>query len=123
MAVTYNNTVKNDRLAVVLAAIDAGTAGKLKIYTAADLLLATFTLIDPAGAVAAQVLTLDFDPDIDAVAGNTGTAAKAEITTSADVVIVSGLTVGTVGTDIILDSTSITSGQTVRMLTGTITHG
>ena len=124
MSVVYNDTVKNTRLTAVLDAIDAGTAGKLKIYTAGlASLLATFTLADPSGAVAAQVLTFDFDPDIDAVAGATGTAAEATITTSADVVIVSGLTVGTSGTNIILDSVSITSGQTVRMLTGTITHG
>jgi hypothetical protein len=36
--------------------------------------------------------------------------------------IVSGLTVGTSGQDINLNSTSITNGQTVTISTGTITH-
>lgn len=122
MAVIYAAAVRTARLQAVVDAIDAGTAGKLKFYTAADALLATLTLADPCGTVSGDVLTFDADPDITAAASGTGTVAKATITTSADAVIVSGLTVGTSGTDIIVDSTSITSGQTVSFNTGTITH-
>lgn len=124
MAVTYTTAAKNARLQAVADLIDAGTAGKLKIGTAGmGTVLATFTLADPCGTVAAGVLTFDFDPDIsDVSADNTGTAAAAIITDSADTTVVSGLTVGTSGTDIVLNNTSIAAGQQVDLTTGTITH-
>jgi len=124
MAVTYSTAAKAARMTAVVGQIDAGAgAGKLKIYTSGGaLLLATFTLADPCGSVSGAVLTFDFDPDLSATAGNTGTAAVATITDDADTVIISGLTVGTSGTDIVLDSVSITSGQTVTLATGTLTH-
>ena len=122
MAVTYSTAVKTARMQAVADQIDAGAAGKLKLYTAADALLVTLTLADPCGTAAAGALTLDFDPDITAAASGSGTATKAELTTSADVVCVSGLTVGTAATDIILDNNVIASGQNVTITTGVITH-
>jgi hypothetical protein len=123
MAVIYAAAVRTARMNEVLDAIDAGAgAGKLKIYTSGDSLLSTHTLTDPSGAVSGDVLTFDFDPDIDATASGTGTAAKATITDSDDNVIVSGLTVSTSGANINLDSTSITTGQTVTITSGTLTH-
>jgi hypothetical protein len=124
MAVTYANGVKTSRMQAVLDAIDAGTAGKLEIGTSGmGAVLATVTLIDPAGTVSGSVLTLDFSPAISVVASGTGTAAAARIRTAADADVVTGLTVGTSGTDIVLDSTSITSGQTLTISAGTLTHG
>ena len=125
MAVVYAAALRTARMNEVNDAINAGSgAGKLKIGTAAMAsTLATLTLADPAGTVSGDVLTLDFDPDIsDTSADNSGTAAAATITDSDDNVIVSGLTVGTSGTNIVLDSTSITAGQTVTITSGTITH-
>ena len=125
MAVTYSTAAKNARLDAVTALIDAGASpGKLKIGTTGmGTVLATFTLADPSAVAASGgVLTFDFDPDISATASATGTAAAATITDSADTVVISGLTVGTTGTDIVLDSTSITSGQTVTLATAAITH-
>jgi hypothetical protein len=123
MAVTYSTAVKTARMQAVANTVDGGTAGgKLKILDGASAVLATITLTDPCGAVAGAVLTFDFDPDISTTATATGTAANAIITDSADVTVVSGLTVGTTGTDVILDSTSITLGQTVVITAGTITH-
>ena len=123
MAVTYSTAAKNARLNAVVALIDAGTAaGKLKIRDASNNILATFTLADPCGSVASGVLTLDFDPDISATASATGTANNAIVTDDADTTIISGLTVGTTGTEVVLTSASITSGQTVTIQTGTITH-
>lgn len=123
MAVTYDAAVKTARMQAVADQIDVGTgAGKLKIRDASNNILATFTLTDPCGSVSGSVLTLDFDPDISATASATGTAANAIITDSADNTKISGLTVGTSGTDIVLTSTSITSGQTVTIQTGTLTH-
>ena len=50
------------------------------------------------------------------------TAAEARITTSGDVSKITALTVGTSGTDIIPDNVSITAGQTVTLVCGTIQH-
>lgn len=124
MAITYTTAVKNARLDVVIAAIDAGSgAGKLEIGTAGmGSVLATITLSDPSGTSGSGVLTLSGTP-LSASATGTGTAAAARIRDSDNNNVVTGLTVGTSGTDIVLDSTSITSGQTVRITSGTITHG
>lgn len=124
MAVTYSTAAKTARMQAVIDQIDAGVSpGKLKIRDSGNVVLATFTLADPCGTAAAAVLTFDFDPDIsDTSADASGTAANAIITDSADTTVISGLTVGTSGTDVILDSTSITAGQTVTVTVGTITH-
>lgn len=125
MAVIYAAAVRTARMNEVLDAINAGAGpGKLKIGTAAMAsVLAVLTLADPAGSVSGDVLTFDFDPDIsDTSADNSGTAAAATITDSDDNVIVSGLTVGTSGTNIVLDSVNITAGQTVTITAGTLTH-
>lgn len=125
MAVTYATSVKTARMTAVRDAIDAGVgAGTLEIGTTAmGTVLAVFQLVEPCGTVSGAVLTLDFDPDIsDVSADATGTAAAAQIKDGSGVAIITGLTVGTSGTDIILDSTSITAGQTVTLTTGTLTH-
>lgn len=124
MPVNYSTAAKNARLNAVVAQIDAGAgAGKLKIRNSSNVVLATLTLADPCGTVSAGVLTFDFDPDIsDTSADASGTAANAIITDDADTTVISGLTVGTSGTNVVLDSVSITAGQTVTITTGTITH-
>lgn len=124
MAVTYSTTIKTARMTSVRDTIDAGVgAGMLEILTSADVLLAEIQLVEPCGTVAGAVLTFDFDPDIsDASANATGTAAKAQIKDGSGVAQITGLTVGTTGTDIILDSVAITAGQTVTITAGTITH-
>ena len=124
MAVTYAADVKTSRMQAVADQIDAGAAaGKLVIGTTGMAsTLATLTLADPCGTVSGSVLTLDFDPDISATAAATGTAAEAKIVDSDDNDVITGLTVGTGSEDIVLDSTSITSGQTVTIATGTLTH-
>lgn len=123
MAVTYSTAAKTARMNAVIGEIDAGAgAGKLKIRDSGNVVLATIVLTDPSGTASGGVLTFDFDPDISATASASGTAANAIITDSNDVTVISGLTVGTSGTDVVLDSTSITSGQTVTITSGTITH-
>lgn len=125
MSVTYSTAAKNARLDAVAALIDAGASpGKLKIRDSGNVVLATLTLADPCAAAAALgVLTFDFDPDIsDTSADATGTANNAIFTDSADTTVISGLTVGTSGSDINLDSVSITAGQTVTITTAAITH-
>lgn len=125
MAVTYTTAVKTARMTAVVNQIDASaTAGTLEIGTTAMAsVLATFTLADPCGTVASGVLTLDFDPDIsDISADNSGTAVEARIKNGDGTSVITGLTVGTSGTDIVLDNNVINAGQTVTLTTGSITH-
>jgi len=125
MAVTYSTAMKTVRMQAVVDDIDAGAgAGTLEIGTSGmGTVLATFQLTEPCGTVSGAVLTFDMDPDIsDTSADATGTAAAAQIKDGSGVAVITGLTVGTSATDIILDSVSITSGQTVTLAIGTITH-
>lgn len=127
MAVTYSTAVKTARMTAVRDQIDAGgAAGKLEIGTAAmATVLATITLGysgASTGTVSGSVLTLAGFPRSDTAADATGTAAAARIRTSANADVITGLTVGTSGSDINLDSTSITTGQNVTVNSATITH-
>lgn len=113
-------------MTAVVTAIDAGgAAGKLEIGTAGMAsVLATITLnYNPAGTVTTGVLTLSGFPKSDTSADNSGTAAAARIRTSANADVITGLTVGVSASDINLDSTSITAGQTVTVTSAVITHG
>ena len=83
--------------------------------------LATITIPTTAISVSAGVLTIT--GPIGNNASASGTAAKAELRNGNGVTIASGLTVGTTGTDVIINSTAISSGQYVQMNTSTITHG
>lgn len=123
MSVNYSAGVKNSRMIVVRDAIDVGApAATMEIGTAGmGSVLATLTLADPASSVAGAVLTFLGTP-IASVAGAAGTAAAAQIKDGTGAVIVSGLTVGLAGTDIIITNTSISIGDTVTMTSGTITH-
>jgi hypothetical protein len=124
MAVTYTTAVKNARMTAVRDQIDLGAgAGVLQIGTTGMAsILAEFTLNDPSGTVASGVLTLSGFPKSDTSANNTGTAAAARIRDSNATDVITGLTVGTSGADIILDSVNITAGQTVTINSATITH-
>lgn len=126
MSVIYTNATKVARMTAVVTAI--GGAGKLKLFTAADVLLATFSLAATPGTVAgAGVLTFaDANGatvgilNTAAVAG--GTATKASITTGADVDVITGLTVGTSATDLVLDNNVLANLQAVTINSAVITH-
>lgn len=124
MSVIYTTAVKTARMGAVIAQIDAGASpSTIEIGTTGFAsTLVVIPLADPSGTAASGVLTLDFDPDVSATASASGTAAEARIKDGNGTIVISGLTVGTSGTDIILDSVSITAGQTVTLTTGTITH-
>jgi hypothetical protein len=118
MAVTYNAAVKTDRMT---ATRDYFANGTLEVLTAADAVLATFGLDAAGGTISGAVWTLVFDAST-VVASGTGTAAKAQVKTSGGSAHLTGLTVGTSGSDINLDSTSIGTGQNVTLSSATITH-
>lgn len=134
MAVNYAAVLKTNRMQdvadliaskVIAAATGAGSAGSLVIGTAAlsgaTGVLVTIPLPNPAATVSGPVMTLSGVP-LSANASATGTAAKAEFRNNAGTMVVDGLSVGTSATDIILNSVSITSGQSVSVTAGTITH-
>lgn len=124
MAVNYRASLKATRMQAVLDDIDNhASAAKLQIWNAAFASkLAEITLGDPSFSRSAAVLTLLGVPLSDTSADATGTAALARIVDGGGTTIVDNLTVGTSGTDIILNSTSLTAGQTVTITAGTITH-
>lgn len=121
MAVTYTTAVKTARMNAVVTA--AGTTAVLEIGTTGMAsILATITLANPIGTVTNGVLTLTM-PRSDTSADATGTAAAARIrTATGGTDIITGLTVGLSASDIVLDSLSITAGQTVTINSATITH-
>lgn len=124
MSVNYANTLKDLRLTDVITKLDAqGGFATLEICTAAyAAVLAVITLQKPSFTEASQVMTMAGVP-LSATAGATGTAAVARIKDSAGTVWISGLTVGTSGTDLVLNSASITSGQTITITAAAITAG
>lgn len=135
MSVVYSSTLKNNRMQLVAdliagktasAASGSATAGKLVIgdstLSGATGVLVTFTLGTTPGTVSAGVLTVSGTP-LTTSASGTGTASKAEFRDNAGNVIVSGLSVGTSAADIIINATAISSGQSVTLSSGTITHG
>ena len=124
MSVIYPNAVKIARMNAVTTA--AGTTAVLEIGTTGmGTVLATLALGNPIAptATGAGVLTLAGFPRSDTSADATGTAAAARIRTSAGGTdIITGLTVGLSGTDVILDSLSVTAGQTLTINTSNFTH-
>lgn len=123
MPLNYSTAVKNARLQAVVDAI--GSAGVLVIGTSSLAgstgVLASIPFANPAFNVSAGAMTVNSLPRTITATG-AGTAAKAEIRNSGGTVIASGLTVGTSGTDVIINALSISVGQTVQATMGTITH-
>lgn len=124
MSVVYAATLKTTRMQAVRDAIDAGAgAATLEIGTTGmAAVLCIVTLADPASSVAGSVLTLLGVPK-SGTATAAGTAAEARIKDFSANVVVSGLTVGTSGTDIVISSVGLAINDVVQINSGTITHG
>jgi hypothetical protein len=127
------SAVRDSMMNALAAAIDAGSAGAtLEIRsgtqpanadaTATGTVLATFTFADPFNDTgsSAGVLTIDAAPDLSTTASATGTATWGRIKDSSGNTILDG-TVGTSGSTFNITSTSIVSGQTVTLTSGTFT--
>lgn len=124
MGVIYQASLRTTRMTAVETDIDSGAgAGTLEIGTTGFAsTLVTFTLSDPAGTVSGDVLTGSGMPK-SATASAGGVAAEARIKNSTGTVIVSGLTVGTAATNVIISpSTTISNGQTCNLTALTLTH-
>lgn len=123
MALQFSTTYRN----AILDAIEttAGTSAKVRIYSgsapancaaaATGTLLAEWSLAsDWAGAASSGSKSLSSTP-LSATAAATGTAGYFRLVDSAGTTTHMQGTVGTSGTDLIIDNTSITSGQTVQI--------
>lgn len=124
MAVTYSAATKTARMTAVLNQIDgAANAGTIRVRKTGGVTVAIFQPgSKPFGTVSGDILTISADPDLTDDALAAGTVTSAVITTSTGATVISGLTVGTVGTDIIIDNDTVTLGQTMTLTSGTITH-
>lgn len=122
MGVVYAATLRTTRMQAVVAAIDAGgAAGSLEILTSGSTVLAQLPLSYPCGVVSGDTLTFGAISS-DTSANTSGTAALARFKDSAGNIIISNLTVGVSGSNINLNSTSITSGQVVGITLAVLSH-
>lgn len=131
---SYSTTLRNSRQDEITALVDAGTgAGKVKVYDGAvpanvgtalsgQTLLAQGTLSDPSAAAASGGVWTASSITADASADATGTPTFARITDSDDNDIIQ-LTVGTSGTELIINTATITASQEVQFTSLTITAG
>ena len=130
MAVSYDGTTQTARMNATLTRIDNhASPATLEICTAAyAAVLVSIILSDPSFTVGGTPSVLTMNPATmprSGVATGTGSAALARIKDGGGVVIVNNLTVGItpVTFDIVLNSVSISSGQTVTLThPSTITH-
>jgi len=127
MAAGYVTSLRNAQLDAITAAV--GSAGKLQIYDgtrpatggAATVKLAEFTLGSPfAAAAAAAALGPSLPASTTSITN--GTATWFRITTSAGAFVIDG-SAGTSGTDLILNSATISTGVTVSITGFTINRG
>lgn len=126
MAVVYSATAINARLTAVANTINAGlTNGSMKLLNASGTVLSTISLAYPCATVNGGVLTFN-GTLLDPAAAATGITYEGRIFDSNGNQVVSGLTVGIPlsGADILLtnglNSTVITAGQTVQVLSAQI---
>lgn len=128
MALGFVTTLRNARLDAITTAV--GTSAKIRIYsgtrpatggTATTLLAELACSATFAPAAAAAVLTLNAITQ-DSSADATGTAAWFRILTSANAAVIDG-NVGTSGSDLNLNTTSIVTGGPVAISSFTITEG
>lgn len=128
MALGYSTTLRNAQLDAVTTAV--GASGKIRIYsgtrpatggTATTQLAelpcsATFAAAASAGVLTVNAITSDSSADA------TGTASWFRVLTSANAAVIDG-DVGTSGSDLNLNSVSLTAGGTVSISSFTITCG
>lgn len=124
MSLAFSTALRNARANAITT--EAGSACKLAIYDGARPAtggtatnkLAEFTFsANIASAASAGVLTLNVPPS--AIGLMAGTATWARITTSGGTFVVDL----SVGSDITLNTTTVSTGLTVQFTSGTITEG
>lgn len=121
MAVIYTTAVKDARLTAVVTSI--GATGVLEVGTAGmATILFSVNLNNPAGTASGGVLTFSgFPKTTTAIASGTAAAGRIR-TATGGTNIVTGLTVGTSGADIIVNTTTVATSDSVEVTSATITH-
>ena len=131
MAIAFATTLRNSRADLIDDAVNAGAgAGLLRIYSGtrpatggtATTLLAELTFSDPAFGTAASGVLTGSAITADSSANATGTATWFRVVDSAGTFVIDG-DVGTSGSDLNLNSTSISTGQNVSVTSFVITEG
>ena len=123
MSVIYSTACITARLNAVVATI--GNGGSLVLFSGSTP-ISTIPLLNPAGTVSGIVLTFSGTLTDPAAAG-TGSITTAQVKDGLGNVVISGFTVGVPlsGADIIisngLNSTLISAGQAVQLLSAQIT--
>lgn len=126
MTIRIETAVRTAMMTALETAIDGGAGpATLEVRTGAQpanantaasgTLLVTFTMNDPAGAVASGVITFSVSPAIASLAVASGTAGWARLKDSTGATILDG-SVGTSATDFIIDTTTVTSGQNIALV-------
>jgi hypothetical protein len=131
---TLSNAARNAAIAAVTGRLDNGAgAGKIRIYSGSkpagpdtaisgQTLLAEFTLSDPAfTAGATGVQNLDVTPALTTTGLAAGTAAWFRALDSNNVAEIDG-TVGTSGSDLNLNTTTISVGLAIEITSGSLTQ-
>jgi hypothetical protein len=123
LAVNYSASLKSARMQQVINAVDANAApATLEIGTAAmAAVLVTIALSDPSFTESGGTITMAGVPK-SGVASAGGTAAAARLKDGGGTIVISGLTVGTAGSDINLNNVTVSAGQTITISSGVITH-
>lgn len=125
MAFQYGATLRNNQVAQIQATI--GAAGLLKIFSGAE--PANCAAADPAGLLATIALPAAFltsSGGVTTIAGSWSAAASASGTAQSFRMYDGGgvcQVQGNVTTDLVLNNTNITSGQTVSVTAFTVTAG
>lgn len=126
MAVTYATLVKNARMSAVGAFIDSAAAGGVLELGPAGMgsVLVTFTLEVTSvsgSATAGAIVMAGFPKTGTAVAA--GTLGAGRIRDGGATDVITGLSVSSANVEIIVDNTSVVTGQLVVISSITITHG
>lgn len=132
MTLQFSTNARNAQLAAIAAQVDAGAGpGYIEIRsgtrpanvntTATGTVLSTITCADPAFETpSAGSMDIDANPDlVDSSADATGTASWARVYDSTGAAVMDG-SVATSGADFNITSTAITAGQTVTLLSGSL---
>lgn len=121
MAVSLATTLRNNRADQITSF--AGNGAKLRLYTAGAAQLVELVCGSPlAPAASSGVITLNSITT--GTASGTGTATNASLyKADGTTLVMSGLTVGTSGSNINLSSTSISTGDSVAISSASITEG
>ena len=122
MAITFSTTLRSARATAIVT--EAGASAQIKLYTAAyATLLGTLTCVATLGTVLNGVLTFNAIAS-DTAADASGTFALARIFKSdGTTMVIEGLTVGTAGTDIVINAAAATLGAVIAMTSAIITEG